>query len=171
MEIWKDIPNYPKYQISNLGRVRSLKGEQPLILKTYKYTNGYVNAALWKNKRTHKMLLHRLVAKAFIPNPNGYNEVNHKDEDKTNNRADNLEWCDHRYNLNYGSVKEKISCSHKGKKLSNEHIEKLRIDSSNKRWINNGTIESFTKLEKIPELLKNGWFKGRLKHKPTVSVY
>ena len=51
--------------------------------------------------------VHRLVAQAFIPNPNGYKEINHKDEDKTNNRVSNLEWCDRLYNMNYGTWKDR----------------------------------------------------------------
>lgn len=111
-EIWKDIENYEGlYQVSNLGRVRSLdrvvtnyrgsfikKGE---IKAQSNLSKGYKGVCLCKDgkQKTHKV--HRLVAQAFLPNPNNLPQVNHKDEDKTNNRVDNLEWCDNEYNINY----------------------------------------------------------------------
>lgn len=163
MEIWKDIPYFEKYQVSNLGRLKSLKSGKAIIIKTYKQKNGYIQACFWANGKSNKKLLHRLVAEAFVPNPNGYNEINHLDENKENNVFTNLEWCEHSYNVNYGNCRIKISQKAKGRKLSKEHKEKLKIDSSNKRWLNNGVIESFAKKEKIDTLLKEGWQKGRLK--------
>lgn len=59
--------------------------------------------------------IHRLVAQAFIPNPNGYKEINHKDEDKTNNRVSNLEWCDRLYNMNYRTWKDR-------RKIANPYV-------------------------------------------------
>lgn len=70
-----------------------------------------------------KILIHRLVAKHFIDNPYNYPEVNHKDEDKTNNHIDNLEWCTHLYNMNYGEVKEKISSATIGRKPWNKGLK------------------------------------------------
>lgn len=124
-EVWKDIKEYEgKYQVSDLGRIKSLsrvtknsKGEfktKEIIMKPTKATNGYLLACLWKNNKQSKVNIHRLVANAFIDNPNNYKEINHKDEDKTNNRVENLEWCDHKYNMNYGNIKEKISKSRLG---------------------------------------------------------
>ena len=105
-EIWKDIKGYEGlYQISNLGRVRSKNG----ILKPQKRQHGYLGIMLYGRGGhptrgfKHKSI-HRLVAEAFIPNPNGYAEINHVDEDKTNNRADNLEWCTRKYNTTTGTV-------------------------------------------------------------------
>lgn len=107
MEIWKDISGYNgKYQVSNTGRVRSFaKGKNnPQILKPYN-TRGYCTVGLCdKNKRT-TALVHRLVAMAFIPNPNNLKEVNHKDEDKQNNHVENLEWCSREYNMSYGTAR------------------------------------------------------------------
>lgn len=110
-EIWKDIAGYEgMYQVSNLGRVKSLAritknqyGKQDYILKTKKSDNGYISIGLFKNNKQEILLVHRLVAQAFVPNPNDYPIVNHKDEDSTNNNANNLEWCTYEYNNNYGT--------------------------------------------------------------------
>ena len=72
---------------------------------------GYKTSVIYSNNKPVQVLLHRLVATAFIPNPDNLPQVNHKDEDKTNNRADNLEWCDAKYNCNYGSHNKKLSDS------------------------------------------------------------
>lgn len=112
-EIWKDIKGFEgKYQVSNYGNVKSLNyrhtGKEQL-LKPILQNNGYFCVMLYKpNKR---FLIHRLVAEAFIPNHDNLPQVNHKDEDKTNNYVVNLEWCTNKYNLNYGTVKEKIAKS------------------------------------------------------------
>lgn len=113
-EIWKDIAGYEGlYQVSNLGNVRSLdrlafNGKQMCLvigkdLKLRLQKNGYVRVSLSKGSKIKYCNIHRLVAEAFIPNPNNLPEVNHKDEDKTNNRVENLEYCDRKYNNNYGS--------------------------------------------------------------------
>lgn len=104
MEIWKDIKGYEGlYQVSNLGRVKSLgrfhkfpNGGiyeiKPRILKNATETSGYLFVALYNGYRK-QYKIHRLVAEAFIPNPNNLPQVNHKDLNKQNNRVDNLEWC------------------------------------------------------------------------------
>lgn len=101
-EIWKDIPGFPEYQISNLGRVMSFKnqyGHGPRIIYGETTRSGYIQVSL--NKKRYK--IHRLVAMAFIPNPDGLPQINHKNEIKTDNRAENLEWCTGKYNVNYGT--------------------------------------------------------------------
>lgn len=98
MEIWKEIPGSGgKYQISNYGNVYSLINN--VQLKGVNNGNGYLRVKL--NERL--FYIHRLVAMAFIPNPKGYKEINHKDENKLNNNADNLEWCSHKYNMIFGT--------------------------------------------------------------------
>lgn len=119
-EIWKDIKGFEGlYQISNMGNVKSLsrikrngRGYRTVperILKPVDDSHGYLKVNLYKDgkRKTHKV--HRLVAQAFCENQMGYNEVNHIDEDKTNNCAKNLEYCSRSYNCNYGTRNEKIS--------------------------------------------------------------
>ena len=112
MEIFKDIEGYENYQVSNYGSVKSLgngKTRKEKVLKPTKNKDGYLRVGLCKQGKRKMYLVHRLVTSAFIENPNNYEEVNHKDEDKTNNKVENLEWCDHKYNINYGTRTEKIS--------------------------------------------------------------
>lgn len=106
IESWVDIVGYEGlYEVSNLGRIR----RNGKILKPSKVRHGYLQIALYKNGIYKRFYIHRLVAYAFIPNPNSYPEVNHRDEDKTNNTVDNLEWCTHEYNNNYGTRNERLS--------------------------------------------------------------
>lgn len=120
-EVWKDIEGYEGiYQISNLGRVKSLSKvrksgasksycTKEIIKKPYDNGNGYKYISLHKNKIRESFKIHRLVATHFISNPNNYPVVNHKDEDRSNNVINNLEWCTQKYNVNYGNGLEKMS--------------------------------------------------------------
>jgi len=95
IEEWKDIPGYEGlYEVSNLGRVR----RNGKILKPSKNRYGYFQLVLSKDGTKRTFTIHRLVAYAFINNPDNLPCINHKDEDKTNNAVNNLEWCDSRYN-------------------------------------------------------------------------
>ena len=103
-EIWCPIKGYESlYEVSDQGRVKSLKFGKERILKPVRKLNGYLQIGLWKNGENKTYSIHRLVAKTFIPNPDNLPEVNHKDENKTNNKSENLEWCDQKYNNNYGT--------------------------------------------------------------------
>ena len=116
-EIWKDIEGYEGYQVSNLGRVKSpdiyimVNNKYKLykngnILTPYKHKKtGYMSITIGKHST---IMVHRLVAKAFISNFNNYPCINHKDENKQNNHVDNLEWCTHKYNNNYGNNTKKL---------------------------------------------------------------
>ena len=109
MEVWKDIPGYEgKYQISNMGRVKSLprnekfcKRPTEVILKTFICGSGYQEVILKDNGTRKPKLIHRMVAESFVPNPSGKEEVNHKDGDKDNNRYTNLEWVTPRENIRH----------------------------------------------------------------------
>lgn len=103
MEIWKDIKGYEElYQVSDLGRVRSFKSGKWQTLKNRLTPRGYYLVTLYKDGKATNKWVHKLVAQAFIPNPDNLPQVNHKDEDKLNNAASNLEWCTAKYNINYG---------------------------------------------------------------------
>ena len=111
-EIWRDIDGYKGlYQISNKGRVKSLYKGSERILKPGWMTGGYLYVVLCKNRIKQKRKIHRLVAQAFIPNPDNKPQVNHKDENKKNNCADNLEWATAKENSNYGSRNERSGYS------------------------------------------------------------
>lgn len=114
-EIWKKISDYPNYEVSNLGRVRSIdridslgrKKKGQILKPQYDGRRLYLHVCLSREGKCITKNIHRLVAEAFIKNPYNLKEVNHKDEDKTNNKASNLEWCDHIYNNRYGSKPSK----------------------------------------------------------------
>ena len=95
------------YSVSNYGRVRNDKTGR--ILKARKKQDNYLHVGLYKNKHGKQCYIHRLVASAFIPNPNGYTDVNHIDENKSNNHVDNLEWCSRKHNINHGTRTERMS--------------------------------------------------------------
>lgn len=107
METWKDIKGYEGlYQVSNEGRIKNIKRDK--ILSNLN-ANGYMGINLHKNGVMKQYKIHRLVAESFIPNPNSLPQVNHKDECKSNNSVENLEWCDAGYNSNYGTRNHRIS--------------------------------------------------------------
>ena len=109
-EYWKPVLGYEGlYEVSNWGRVKSLRLGKEQILKPFKTGKGYLQVGLWKNKHRKNYSIHQLVALHFIPNPYNLNEVNHKDENPQNNFVENLEWCTHSYNINYGTRTEKCS--------------------------------------------------------------
>ena len=119
-EIYRTISGYDGlYEVSNYGNVKSLWFGKERILKPSADIKGYMYVSLWKNDKAKKYKVHRLVASAFIENPDNLPQVNHKDEDKTNNFVfvnedgtvdydkSNLEWCTNEYNHNYGSRNER----------------------------------------------------------------
>ena len=108
-EIWKDVVGYEGlYQVSNLGIVKSLFRYKK-ILKPFEDNKGYLRVTLYKNNKSKSIKVHKLVAEAFIPNPNNYDCINHKDENKMNNRVENLEFCSFYYNLMYGTRVQRIA--------------------------------------------------------------
>ena len=144
-EIWKDIEGYNgKYQVSNLGRVKSfaqdrLNGK----IKTGSFTHkGYLTFALYDNDGNKKFHpIHRLVAEAFIPNPDNLLQVNHKDEDKTNNRVYNLEWCTNEYNHNYGTRNERVGEANKCCPTTSKPVKAILSDGTEEYYQSIGEAE------------------------------
>lgn len=106
-EFWMDISEYDgQYKISTYGNVKNKYGKL-FSLQSDRY--GYKSVLLRKNGKQKRNMVHRLVISSFVPNPYGLPEVNHKDENPPNNRVENLEWCTHKYNINYGNRNAKVS--------------------------------------------------------------
>lgn len=127
MEHWKAISGYEGiYEVSDLGRVRSLKYGKEKILKPGKNNWGYLKVSLCKDGHVKKLTVHRLVAEAFIPNPQGLETVNHKDEDKTNNFASNLEWMSIKDNINYGT---------RNKRMAEAHSKQVQMFDKSTGWL------------------------------------
>ena len=116
-EVWKDIVGYEGlYKVSNKGNVYSVERKDSRgkkcggqTLRPSYHSNGYLCLNLNKNGVTKNKKVHRLVLEAFIPNPNNYPEVNHRDEDKSNNNIENLEWCTRKQNVNHGTAIKRAS--------------------------------------------------------------
>ena len=155
IELWKDIKNYEGlYQVSNLGNVKSVDryvyaGDnsnhkyQHIKERNLKLSGGdkYIQVILCKNGKIKAFLVHRLVAEAFIPNPDNLPCINHKDENPKNNQVENLEWCTYKYNNEYNGrinkCKHKISQTLKGKprnvKLTDEQRKNVS-EGAKKGW-------------------------------------
>lgn len=97
MELWKDIDGFEEYQISTWGNVR----RNGRLIKPYLNHKGYLKVQLWKKQGKRNKRVNRLVAQAFIPNPNNYPQVNHKDGNKQNNSITNLEWVTGEMNIEH----------------------------------------------------------------------
>lgn len=134
-----DIEGYEElYAIDKYGNIWSYR--KNMFLKPF-LARGYHKVRLYKDGSSKQFLVHRLVAKAFIPNPHKLPQINHKDENKKNNFVDNLEWCDTKYNINYGSHNRNVSKKHCKKvycvelnttfESAKEAAEKLGIFKSN----------------------------------------
>lgn len=109
---WAVVEGFPDYRVSDNGRVYSMKRDKEL--RQYD-KNGYLYVFLYDGCGKRKaMLVHRLVAMAFVGNPDGLPQINHKDENPANNNAENLEWCTARYNSNYGHRNERLSKANGG---------------------------------------------------------
>ena len=112
-EVWKDVPRFiGKIKTSNKGRIINLNwkntGKPKLLCPKPDDKTGYLIVSFMYKEKRYSFGIHQLVAQAFIPNPDNLPEVNHKDEDKNNNKVENLEWCTRQYNTNYGTRGKRI---------------------------------------------------------------
>ena len=189
-EIWKDIEGYEGlYQVSNFGRVKSLdryvlrNGNSLFvngIVLSQLNNRGYLTVRLCNSGKYKNYLVHRLVANAFIRNDNNYSEINHIDENKHNNHVDNLEWCDRKYNVNYGSRADKFSNSMKGKlsgsnnprygkkgtmagkHLTPEQRNKISVKLLGRIWVHKGTETKRIIKDELDKYIIDGYSLGRL---------
>jgi hypothetical protein len=150
IEIWRDIIGYEGlYQVSNWGRVKRLAGKgcrQERILRPVQIKNGYLHVNLYKNAEKKTCSVHRLIATAFIPNPQNLPIVNHKDEVKTNNfvfikedgsvdfNKSNLEWCDDGYSVRYGTRTERATKANTNGKCSKPVYQKTLDGKLMREW-------------------------------------
>lgn len=135
-EIWKDIVGYEGlYQVSNLGRVKSRGSDKwhkgRMLKPMFDGKGNYLFVGLHKNGKTKQRNIHRLVAEAFIINPNNLPCVNHINEVKTDNKVTNLEWCTVEYNSNYGNAKKNMIASRR--KNNNQEAINKKIKEAKKR--------------------------------------
>lgn len=130
-EIWKDIIGYEGlYQVSDLGRVKSFYNGDERVLLVNKDNKGYLKVGLWKDSKMKTCKVHRLVAQAFLPNPDGLPCVNHKDECKTNNIVSNLEYCDVAYNNAYGTHNERVAKANTNHPAKSKAVFQYALDGS-----------------------------------------
>ena len=140
--IWKVIKEYPNYSVSDTGVVkrntytridklgRKTKVKE-MILKQHIDKDGYLRVTLVKNGKNYFVPLHRIIAKAFIPNPNNYPVINHKNENKKDNSLKNLEWCTVSYNNNYGNRQKKVSKTQGKKVIGTNETKTIIFNSAN----------------------------------------
>lgn len=152
-EVWKDIKGYEGfYQVSNMGRVKALEREVlysngrrhkygERFLSTFTNHKGYVTVCLCKNGVCTAKRLHQVVIGAFYERPYGLNSINHKDENKQNNRLDNLEYCTSKYNSNYGTRAERYK-----EKVTNDPRRSKRVIQTN---LDGDFIREFPSLREI----------------------
>lgn len=160
-ELWKPVANYEGlYEVSNLGRIRSVdhfelinskgghvhkrfrKGQ--VLVQSFDGSGHYLHVRLQKNGLGKSRNVHRIVAETWIPNPNMFPEVNHIDENKCNNSVENLEWCDRKYNNNYGS---KLGSTRGAKNPQNKFSEET-ITALKSEYIPNDPEHGLTPLAK-----------------------
>lgn len=123
-EVWADIEGYENlYVISSKGRCWSYKTNK--LLKEIINNDGYLRFSLFKDGKQKRYLVHRLVAKSFVDNPNQYPEINHINENVKDNCVENLEWCTHKQNINYGSRNKKVSLALKNNQNSAKRVQNI----------------------------------------------
>ena len=132
-EVWRDVDGYDgMYQVSDLGRVRSLKYGKVRVMKPQKDKGGYLSVHFYKDSIEKSFLVHRLVAQAFIPNDDeNKTQINHRNEDKTENKVSNLEWCSAQYNMTYNGIhRRRKHTKYKRNAIKDLYNPELSIDDN-----------------------------------------
>lgn len=154
---WKDITGYEGlYKISNCGDVWSCNKQ--VVLKNNDNGNGYYRVSLYKNGTTKSMYVHRLVALNFIPKADGKNIVNHIDENTKNNKVDNLEWCNHKENIEHGNAINKSVTTRKNSEAWKKSVDKkctavIGVNINNKETI---------RFKSVAEAGRNGFLREKV---------
>ena len=162
-EIWKDIEGYEGlYQVSELGRVRSLDREdaqgRPIkgtVLADSSSVRGYRRVSLWRDGDVKNKLIHRLVATAFLDNPDNFPQVNHKDENKANNAVSNLGWWSALYNNMYGTRNKRVA-------KANEHPIYVVTNSGHHYFF--GSVKKASELLGLNHSRVSKCLRGKAKH-------
>lgn len=174
-ELWLPVVGYEGlYEVSNQGNIRSVARRIPHSKKGYtrvfygsvltpitnKSRNNYCYISLKKDGKKKNLLLHRLIAQAFIPNPENKNQINHKDYNPCNNAVNNLEWCDSKYNLNYSLCNRKDQKGKHGRKVTAYDMSGNLIGSYN--TVREAARQLNVYGQNICSILsgKNKWIKG-----------
>lgn len=174
MEKWKSINE--EYEVSNLGRIRRTKNNRTKYLKPEVLKKGYLRVSIWENGIRNRKLLHRLVAETFIPNPDNKTQVDHINNNTSDNRVENLRWVTPKENIQHSIeqgrfVTDKKLMALKGRKMSEE--TKKKISKSNKGNIpwnkNKKGLQTHTKEWKQKARI---WLKeaNRIKQTPVICV-
>ena len=136
-EIWCPIKGFEgQYEVSDQGRVKSLKYGKERILKPGRMPKGYLFVNICKNGEKKTCKVHRLVAQTFIPNPDNLPEVKQKDGDRENNAVQSLEWCDRKYNVNYGTRNQR-----QAEKLSKPILQYTKSGKFVREWKSTYDVE------------------------------
>lgn len=171
-EVWREVKGFEGlYEVSNCGRVKSLNYHltgQTRLLKPCNSAHGYLRVFLSKDGRMTGKLVHRLVAEAFLENPLNFPEVNHKDEVKTSNfvfigedrkavlAKSNLEWCDHKYNINFGTRNERHAKAMKDKLVNHQKMSKRVLQYD----IEGNLVQEWPSAQEVKR--KTGWDVGNI---------
>lgn len=168
-ELWRDVKGFQgRYQVSNYGRVKSLdRYHKKQIIRKPK-TRKYAELLLTSNGKTKWVLVHRLVAQAFIPNPQNKPEVNHKDGNKLNNNVDNLQWCTRSenelhslYTLGFYKSDKFNEIYKKSSKTLKELYKNKKHHATKTKWMNKEGTQVRVKKEDVDKMLKLGYRLGR----------
>ena len=138
MEIWKNINK--EYEISNLGNVRRTKNGKIYYLSTEKITKGYLRVSIWENGIRNRKLVHRLVAEAFIPNPENKSQVDHINNNTSDNRAENLRWVTAKENVQHSIEQNRFVTDKKINALKSRKLTEDRINILKKQGFQKGNI-------------------------------